>query len=88
MSTQTGYVYIPNLIGGQMLRIPVLALEDDYEEDSQTVIPETSDLTLDASSLPIPSTRDASPASTKPGLATIWKEVRQGDAEGKKEGEG
>jgi len=34
MSTQPQYVYIPNLIGGQVLRIPAsAALDDDDEED-------------------------------------------------------
>ena len=56
--TQPTYVYIPNLIGGQMLRIPVLTLDDDYEEE-QLDIPSPSDLTLDTSALPIPA-RNAS----------------------------
>ncbi|KAK7188071.1 hypothetical protein DPSP01_001616 [Paraphaeosphaeria sporulosa] len=58
-SPQTEYVYIPNLIGGQMLRIPVLSLEADYDEEEVT-IPSPSDLTIDTSALPIPA-RDASP---------------------------
>ncbi|KAF2451491.1 hypothetical protein P171DRAFT_425991 [Karstenula rhodostoma CBS 690.94] len=57
---QTEYVYIPNLIGGQMLRIPVFSLEADYEEEEDVTIPSPSDLTIDTSALPIPA-RDASP---------------------------
>ncbi|KAL1591371.1 hypothetical protein SLS60_011984 [Paraconiothyrium brasiliense] len=60
MSPQTDYVYIPNLIGGQMLRIPVFSVEDDYEEE-QLAIPSPSDLTVDTSALAIP-TRDTSRA--------------------------
>lgn len=51
-------MYIPNLIGGQMLRIPIISLEADYEEEEIT-IPPPSDLTIDTAALPIPA-RDAS----------------------------
>ncbi|KAF1966102.1 hypothetical protein BU23DRAFT_560559 [Bimuria novae-zelandiae CBS 107.79] len=59
MSTAPTYVYIPNLIGGQMLRIPMHE-EEDTDLDIPS-IPSPSDLTIDTSALRIPA-RDTSPA--------------------------
>lgn len=56
MSAQASYVYIPNLIGGQMLRIPVLDASDYDDLDvptADTAIPDTPDATFDTDSLPL-----------------------------------
>lgn len=67
MSSAPAYVYIPNLIGGQMLRIPVLShSEPDYEDTPHPDImdiPSPSDLTVDTAALPIPA-RKASASSS------------------------
>lgn len=50
MSTESTYVYIPNLVGRQMLRIPMLALDDD--EIDQVQVPDTpSTLALDTNTV-------------------------------------
>ncbi|KAF2645504.1 hypothetical protein P280DRAFT_465325 [Massarina eburnea CBS 473.64] len=47
-TTEMSYVYIPNLVGRQMLRIPALSLNDEPEISSETEIPEaTPSLTFD-----------------------------------------
>ncbi|KAL5381047.1 hypothetical protein PMIN06_006954 [Paraphaeosphaeria minitans] len=69
-SLQTEYVYIPNLIGGQMLRIPVLSLDADYEEEDMT-IPSPSDLTIDTSALPIPARDTSSTPSVDSNVESV-----------------
>lgn len=41
MSTESTYVYIPNLVGRQMLRIPSFASDDEAEVE-QVQVPDTS----------------------------------------------
>ncbi|PVH97322.1 hypothetical protein DM02DRAFT_658397 [Periconia macrospinosa] len=51
MSTESTYVYIPNLVGRQMLRIPVVALDDEAEVE-QVQVPDTpSALILDTNAV-------------------------------------
>ncbi|CAO2654632.1 Nn.00g113650.m01.CDS01 [Neocucurbitaria sp. VM-36] len=54
-SPATQYVYIPNLVGRQMLRIPL----DEVEAEGQISIPTTQTTT---SSPPSAYTRDSSPS--------------------------
>lgn len=56
-----------------MLRIPVLLVDGDYEEES-TVIPSPSDLTVDTADLLIPA-RDASPASSVDSAVESVEEI-------------
>jgi len=63
MSTESTYVYIPNLVGRQMLRIPVVALDDEAEVE-QVQVPDTpSALILDTNAVKSASIRrDDSPS--------------------------
>jgi len=65
------YVYIPNLVGRQMLRIPILACE---EEPTTTVAPSVPQLRLDTTSTsmaPQPYSRDSSPAPSVDSVEEI-----------------
>lgn len=70
MSAQPQYVYIPNLVGRQMLRIPVLPYEEleDLDADDQIEIMtgSSSHLTFDTTTPTTSSyTRDASPTPSE-----------------------
>jgi hypothetical protein len=61
MSSQT-YVYIPNLVGRQMLRIPITPCEEtDYTEDSEPSTTSTYDFSYTSTTSSM-STRDSSPS--------------------------
>ncbi|KAF2677166.1 hypothetical protein K458DRAFT_436800 [Lentithecium fluviatile CBS 122367] len=61
MSSQA-YVYIPNLVGRQMLRIPVIPCEEaDYTEQPQLTTTSAPKLSLNTTSS-MPSSRELSPS--------------------------
>ncbi|KAF9739566.1 hypothetical protein PMIN01_02200 [Paraphaeosphaeria minitans] len=53
-----------------MLRIPVLSLDADYEEEDMT-IPSPSDLTIDTSALPIPARDTSSTPSVDSNVESV-----------------
>ena len=63
MSSQA-YVYIPNLVGRQMLRIPLMPYEDetDCAEESDLPTSESTYSFINTTSTSMPTSRDSSPS--------------------------
>jgi len=60
MSSQA-YVYIPNLVGRQMLRIPVMPCEEaDYTEESELPTSESTLSFVNTTTTTRPASRDSS----------------------------
>jgi hypothetical protein len=69
-STTTKYVYIPNLVGRQMLRVQILSCEDSTEEGSD-MMPTLETNILPGLTFEFALSRSASPA---PSLESVDQE--------------
>ncbi|KAF2467618.1 uncharacterized protein BDR25DRAFT_305399 [Lindgomyces ingoldianus] len=70
--TPVKYVYIPNLVGRQMLRIPVLLCEDTFETaDAPTIAPT---LNLDIPAASVATTSSSRATSPAPSVESVEEE--------------
>lgn len=51
MATESTYVYIPNLVGRQMLRIPAVSMDDELEVEQVQVPDATPSMTMDTTTI-------------------------------------